>query len=377
MGTLREDLESTSASIVESAPVETAPEPVADATPAPEPVEASTTTPDAPRPDGRDEKGRFAPKATAGDSPGQAAPTKASPTPEGAASSTQPPAPAQPTQTEPPKPGEPDITHAPGSWRLAARKDWAQTPPSVKAESHRRELEMQQLVSRTAPDRQLAGELRQVLAPLAPELQRRGISPQRLIADYVQFDKALSSGDPATQAQALIAAAKGYGVPIEALADAWEGKGRPQQRQPSVEEIREQLKSEMRQEWQQNQQQMEYRNHTQKVAEFSKSVDPVLFNDDVRHDMAALIEAAAARNVELSLQDAYDRAVRANPEAWAIVQQREAAKRAATELPATRRAEAAASSLKSRPASPVGKSSTGNSLRADLEEEAAKYAGRT
>lgn len=378
MGSLREDLESASASITESAPAESAPEPVADATPTPEPAEASATAPETPRPDGRDEKGRFAPKATAGDSPGQAAPPKVPPTPEGAASSTQPPTPAEVTKTEPPRPGEPDTTHAPASWPIGARSQWEKIPPELRKVIHTRELQAAQAVSRADPARRFQEETHRALAPILPVLQQRGITPQKLIASYAQFDQALSSKDPAAQAHAIAQVIKGYNVPIEVLADALDGKlGAPQPRQLSVEEIREQLKNEMRQEWQQNQQQLEYKSHAQKVAEFSKAVDPVLFNDDVRHDMAALIEAAAARNIELSLQDAYDRAIRANPDAWAIVQQREAAKRAATELPATRRAEAAASSLKSRPASPVGKSSSGNSLRADLEEEAAKYAGRT
>jgi hypothetical protein len=376
---LRESLEAASAEMAEAAPVETVPAEVAEPVAEAAPPAAEPTTPELAREDGRDDKGRFAAKTpTARNPPGQAAPPKAPPTTEGAASSTQQPKPAEATPTQPPKPGEPDITHAPPSWKIGARSVWDKVPEEAKRDAWRRELESQQFMSRTAPDRQLASEIRQTLAPIERTLQARNTTPQRLIAEYVKFDQALSSRDPATQAQAVAQVIKGYGIPIETLADVLDGKGvQSMQRQPTVDEIREQLREELRSEWRANQQQQELRSHTSKVQEFAKSVDPVLFNEDVRHDMAALIESAAARNVELSLQDAYDRAVRANPEAWAIVQQREEAKRAATQQVATRRAEAAGSSVKSRPASPVGGSTTGNSLRADLEAAAASQSGRT
>lgn len=373
---LRESLEAASAGIAEAAPTEVTPEPV-DATPAPEPAEASTTEAPTSAASNRDEAGRFKAKDTAGNDAGQAAPSRVSPTPEGAASSTQPPPPAETTQTEPPKPGEPDTTHAPPSWKLGERQLWQGAPPELRKAVWRREMEMQQGLSRSAPDRALASEVRQLVAPIERTMQARNTTPAKLFASYVQFDQALTSRDPATQAHAISQVMKAYGVSVEALADAIDGKGQPQQRQPSYEEMREQLREEMRAEMRGHQQRAEYQSHTGKVQEFAKSVDPVLFNDEIRHDMAALIESAASRHVELSLQDAYDRAVMANPEARAIVQQREEAKRAATQQQATRRAEAAGSSVKSRPASPVGGSSSGNSLRADLEATVAQIGGRT
>jgi hypothetical protein len=369
---LRDSLEASSAAM--SAPTE-APAPVADATPEPAAAETSATPAPVARADGRDDKGRFAQK-NASETSGQAAPPATPPASGGAASSTQAPQVAETVSTPAPKPGEPDTTHAPPSWKIGARQDWDKTPQSVRAETHRRELEMQQFVTKTAPDRQMASELRQILSPISQSIQARGTTPARLVASYVEFDRALSSGDPATAARALVGVAKGYGIPVEAVADAWDGKGIPQQRQPSVEELREQIRAEERANWQAQQQQHEARLHHQKVAEFAKKADPILFNEDVRHDMAALIEGAAARGVELSLQDAYDRAIRANPEAWAIVQQKEQAELAATKQQATQRSEAAASSVKSRPASPVGGESRGNSLRADLEAEAANMTGR-
>ncbi len=369
---LRESLEAVGAEMAEAAPVESAP---VDATPTPEPAETSATPGPA---SGRDAQGRFAPKSTAGDSAGQAAPTGVPPTPEGAASSTPQPKPAETTQTEPPKPGEPDTTHAPPSWKIGARSVWDKVPLDVRKEVHRREIETQQSLSQTQTHRRFAEDVQRSLGPLLPTLQAQGVTPQRLIADYARFDMALRSGDPAQQAMNLARLIKAHNVPIEVLADAIDGKMTPTRgRDPTVDEIRAQIKEEMRQEWQQHQRQAEYKSHSQTVGEFAKKADPTLFNDDVRHDMAALIEAAAARGVELSLQDAYDRAIRANPEAWAITQQREQAKAAATQHEATKRAQAASGSLKSRPASPVGGESRGSSIMDDLKAVVASTGGRT
>lgn len=371
---LRESLEAVSAEMTEAAPVESAPEP--SATPTPEPVEATSATPEPSA--GRDAQGRFAPKSTAGEAAGQAAPTGVPPTPEGAASSTPQPKPAETTQTEPPKPGEPDTTHAPPSWKIGARSVWDKVPPEARKEITRRELETSQAISRSAPARQFTEEVQRSLAPLLPALQAQGISPQRLIADYARFDHTLRSGDPAAQAVALAGLMKAYGVPVDVLADAIDGKIGQQQRQPTREEMRAEIQAEERAKYQDQQKQAEYRSQVSRVQEFAKTkADPALFNDDVRYDMAALIEAAAARNVELSIEEAYARAVRANPEAWAIVQQREQAKAAATQQQATQRAQAAASSVKSRPASPVGGESRGSSIRDDLEAVRASQGGRT
>jgi hypothetical protein len=266
---------------------------------------------------------------------------------------------------------------APPQWKVGARNNWDKVPADIRQEVWRRERETEQALSRSVPARQFYQEMEKTLGPILPALQARGTTPQRLIASYVDFDKALSSRDPAAQAQAVAQVIKGYGIPVEALADALDGKAQPTRgREPTVEEIRAEIRREMQDEFRTHAQQSEARTHATRVQEFAKKADPVLFNEDVRHDMAALIESAAARGVELSLQDAYDRAIKANPDAWAIVQQREQAKLAPTQQQATARAQAAGSSVKTRPASPVGGESSGASLRSDLEAEAARMNGR-
>jgi hypothetical protein len=66
--------------------------------------------------------------------------------------------------------------------------------------------------------------------------------------------------------------------------------------------------------------------------------------------------------------DAYNRAVQLNPEVSKVFEQREAAKRAASPNGPTQRARAAASSVKSTPATGIRVSQGNGTLREDLEE---------
>lgn len=367
---LRESLEATGA---EMAPTDSPSVGVEASEPTSTPAQPEASSTPAPVTEGRDSSGRFISKSTGGNAPAQATPT-ATPT-DGVASSTKPPEAATATATEPPKPGDADTTAAPQSWRLGARQDWEKAPPSIKQEVWRREQELQRTMQQAAPARRFQQEMERTLAPIAPAAQARGTTPQALISSYVQFDQALTSRDPTTQAHAVAQVIKAYGVDIETLAKAIDGQLGPSMNNarqearfdPEVERAR--IRQEMRSE-------IEAQSHQQRVAEFSKKADPTLFNEEIRHDMAALIEAAAARGVDLSLEDAYNRAVRANPDAWAITQQREQAKAAPTQQQATAKAMAAGSSVKSRSASPVGGESKGNSIRDDLEAVAAIASGR-
>jgi hypothetical protein len=119
----------------------------------------------------------------------------------------------------------------------------------------------------------------------------------------------------------------------------------------------------------------------QKQAEAAKSVQEVAqeeFFEDVRQDMADLIEVAQRRGVALTLKDAYTRAVGLHPEISKVVSQRAAAA-ARTPAGATQRARAASSSVRSSPAvQPKGDREVGHDMRADLEAamDAVENAGR-
>lgn len=380
MATLREDLEaqaatladsSTDAAPVDSTSTEAAPTEVQAApettTEAPQTQETTATT------GGRDAAGRFVSKTTAGKTPGQAAPS-VPPTESGVASSTNPPTAAAPAQTEPPKPGDADATRPPSSWRHEAREAWAKAPPEIQKEVARRETEVARMVTEFHPVRQFAQEMHRAVAPIAERAKASGVPVHQIVSNYVEFDRTLASGDPEAQAAAVARLIKGYNIPVEALADAID---RPTRQAPvNPEQMRAQIRQEMERDFQRQHLQQQARQHQELVKSFASKPDADLMNDEIRHVMADLIEAAGRRDVELSLEDAYNQAIWANPRTRAIIQQRQEAKTRETAQAATQRAMIAGSSVKSRPSSPISGNGEGRSIREDLEAALAEASGR-
>jgi len=99
------------------------------------------------------------------------------------------------------------------------------------------------------------------------------------------------------------------------------------------------------------------------MASFQQSHE---FFDDVRRDMGDLMEMFHNRGVALSLDEAYDKAVKLHPEISAVLQQREAAKAAGNAQASTQRAKDASSSVRSNPAGATS-AAPGDTLRGAIE----------
>jgi hypothetical protein len=89
------------------------------------------------------------------------------------------------------------------------------------------------------------------------------------------------------------------------------------------------------------------------------------FMDDVREDVADMMELASRRGVALTLEDAYNRACKLHPEVSQVLQQREAAKAANALQASTQRARAASSSVRSQPTA-AAPAATDDSIRGSL-----------
>jgi hypothetical protein len=153
-------------------------------------------------------------------------------------------------------------------------------------------------------------------------------------------------------------------VSIEAL-DAALYRG--QQQQPATDPRVDQLFAQMEQAKHQRAQQ-EAQAADDAVVEFAKTHE---FTDDVREDMADIIEIAERRGQKLDLETAYKRAIGMNEEISNVVRQREAAKQATTAKAATSKARAAASSVRSSGPPPKGgpaQATIEDEIRAAMEE---------
>jgi hypothetical protein len=101
------------------------------------------------------------------------------------------------------------------------------------------------------------------------------------------------------------------------------------------------------------------------VQNFGKGKD---FFADVREDMADILELAARRGLDMTMEQAYERACRMNPEISRIIAQREAAGAARSGQSPIERAKLASSSVRSTPSNtPMQGASQPGNLRGDIE----------
>ncbi len=312
-------------------------------------------------PEGRDEKGRFATKAK---------PEAVAVTPEGAAPTPEKAPAAAPAALPEGVPAPAEALKAPQSWRPAAREKWAALPAEAQQEVLRREQEVGRALSETAEERKVAKAFRDAVAPYEGMLRAEGMDGVRATGELLRTFAALRTSSPEGKAQVIAGIIKGHGVSVEHLAAALDGQA-PQGQGAAVDTatIARQVREELTREMQGHASQRAQAESVRAVHAFATS-GKAEFLEDVREDMADLIQSRKARGVDLSLEDAYSLACRMHPEVSKVLQQREAATHATANQAATQRARAAASSVRTRPAAAqaTGKPSRREALEAAFEE---------
>lgn len=341
-----------------------APEEVVPAEAAPEaPAEAVVESTETKAGKARDEAGRFA-KAKA-DAAAKPPVVETAKTPVSA-----------PGEVTPPKPAEvPSAFRPPQAWKPAAREDWAKVPPVVQEEINRREREVAVSMQQSAAVRQQWGQFEQVVSPYVGMIQAEGGDVMGAIANLLQTSAALRTAPIPHRAQMIADIVRQFGVPIEALDAALSGQSPPQGQQQAQQfdprALVSQAKQEMMRELQQQRAQSAGNKASQDIETFGQSKD---FFEDLREDMADLLEVATKRGLQLSLEDAYNRAALLNPDVSKVLEQRKAASQANAQQASTQRAKAAASSVRSQPSGVSAPQS--DDIGSHLEAAWAKASGR-
>jgi hypothetical protein len=297
-----------------------------------------------------------------------------------------PATPATPVAAAPAKPQTPEekeaarqhrIDRAPQSWKKEAKGEWANMPLHVRQEIHKREAEINRALAQSAPDRQLAENFKQSVQPFMARLQANGIDPLTATRNLFEADHRLATGHPRDRAQYAAQLIFEYGIDIAdldaALAPLVNGNKQQSaaaQGMPDISAIVQQQLQQALAPIMQERQQMQQRSQREIEQTVEQmSLDPKYpFFDEVREDMADLIDLAAKRGVALSLEDAYTRAVRANPDTFGQLERQSTVNAAAQAHQAAMRAKAAASSVSGSPAGGGGQHNGGDgSLRSTIE----------
>lgn len=284
----------------------------------------------------RDEKGKFA---------------KAEKTPE---------APAEQAQeiTPGPKSG-PKGDKAPVSWRPEVREHWGKLPPEVRAEVARREQEVQRTLQENAEARRNVEALARTIAPYEAYIRAENASPLQAIDNLMATAVKLRTGTAQELATMMAGLVQQFGTGrfgnqfVEMLDSALAGAApRVDPQQQALQQAVQQQLAPVQQfmtQFQQAQAMQQQQLVTQASTEVESFIGRAEFGEDVRDEMADLMEVAAKRGRELSLQDAYRQACLANPRVRAVLEQRAKAKTAQQGNTAAQRARAAAVSVSGAP----------------------------
>ena len=243
---------------------------------------------------------------------------------------------------------------APESWTPALREEWAAVPESVKKQINHREREISSALTHTTDDRRLAKQFKDTITPYIPMLQASGIQhPLQAVQQSMSTLAQLSQGNASQKAKAVVELITGYGVDLNDIADAYEGKA-PQDGGLS-NMIDEKLKpiTDHFNTMQNNQNATISKSVQEEFNAFAK--DPANeFFQDVRHDMNEIILLASNRGESLTLKQAYDKSVAMRSDIQTILVKRSTGKSKSD----IRKKKAASSSIKGKDSAPKSKEIT-------------------
>jgi hypothetical protein len=289
----------------------------------------------------RDGLGRFVPKDTSATAPGASAAPKAPEAPaapEAGAGTAAPPAEAPAPAYAPPV-----------AWKAEAKAAWSALPAHVQAEVHRRETETSNILRETASARNIATQFTETVTPYLPFMRAEGASsPLEAIRNLMDVAVQLRTGTAFQKANTLAQLVKTYGVDIEALDSALVGTAAEDPKVAMQQQIDALVQQRMAP-FQQLVQQAQAAQQAQQAA-IGQEIDAELETfqqsrphyQTVRGMMADLMEVAQRNNVELTLADAYDQALRLHPATKGVTIAAQTAQTAAQLNDAAQRAKRAA-----------------------------------
>ena len=251
-------------------------------------------------------------------------------------------------------------SRAPASWHPETREHWAALPESVRTEVARREREVQTTMKETAEARKYAEQIERTIAPYQMFIKAENSNPLQAIDNLMSTAARLRTGSSQDIAQLVSGLVKQFGVGrfgqsfIEQLDSALVGEI------PRVDAQQQQLQQAMQQQLAPIQQFMSQHQNAQAQAQQNVTrqaegevldfMEKAEFAEDVREDMADLMEMAQRRGRDLSLGDAYRQACAGNERVRSVLVGRQKSQGAQKLTGAAQKARSAAVSVSGAPA---------------------------
>ncbi len=258
----------------------------------------------------------------------------------------QPNAPQKPAATQQQQPagealqtadGKPvDINRPPSSWRPTARAAWAALPEAVRSEIYKREGDYLHAQADLRENATIGREINGIISPYRAMIEAERSTPAATMQDLLQTSAVLRTGSQVQKYQTMVNIANRFGIDLRDLAARLAG-GRPngqngqqpagqpaQYRDPRVDTLLQNMRTQ-----EQNQAAAVVRETENQALSWMNEADakgnPLRpYAGDVVEDMVPLLPVIKAANPNWTnaqvMQNAYERAIWANPEIRALLQ---------------------------------------------------------
>lgn len=264
---------------------------------------------------------------------------------------------------------------APNSWKPTEREFWGKMPKEAQQAVARRESEIQKALSHSAGSRKFVDQFLHVVNPYAHLIRAQNSTPLDAVNNLMQTAARLTTGNTTQKAQVLLEILNNYNVDIREFDNLLTAQIKGNGGRPPVQDnsLPPQFAAALKPVYdfmntvQSRAQQVEEQRTMQAVETVESYGANKDFFDDVREDMADVMEAAARRGKRMSMDQAYKIAVDMNPEISAAIQQRRRAATAQANGTNIARARRAASSISGAPVNTGGKGPP-NTRRQFLEQ---------
>jgi hypothetical protein len=207
---------------------------------------------------------------------------------------------------------------APVGLSLESREAWKDVPDAVKADIVKREADYERGIVQYAGQAKRADAMDRSLEPYQQLFNMNGGAGETL-QGLLKSGSTLQMGTPIQKAQTVAGIIKQFGIDIKTLDSMLVGEAPPpeQQAQNQVQQMINQQVAPMQQQLQ-GYQQREYEQHQQAQGQVAHEVSNFgaqnEFYNDVRGDMADLLDMAANRGREMSMDEAYGLACANHPQ---------------------------------------------------------------
>lgn len=209
-------------------------------------------------------------------------------------------------QPEPQEPeAEPPVwKRPPASWKKDYHEVWAKADPRMQEYAWQREEQMRAGVEPLLTKAQFADQMNEALQPYMETIRGLGMTPDKAVAALMQADHTLRNSDPQTKLQYFQQLAQSYGINLGAVPQTQSGQVDPMvyQLQNELNKVRGEVMG-----WKQQQEMAENQTLLNEISQFSQKAEHF---EEVRPAMIQLLQSGIAQ----TLDEAYDKAVRLNPD---------------------------------------------------------------